>query len=86
MLAVHGGMSRLAGWGVLLLVAMAWGMLTGAFTWGVNRIARTQHVTGLRRRAVLWVTFEFARAHLPEISFPWNLLGYSASQISRSRR
>jgi apolipoprotein N-acyltransferase len=27
----------------------------------------------------LWVTFEFARAHLPEISFPWNLLGYPAS-------
>ena len=22
---------------------------------------------------------EFARAHLPEISFPWNLLGYSAA-------
>src|SRR6266446_166466 len=27
----------------------------------------------------LWVTFEFALAHLPEISFPWNLLGYPAS-------
>jgi apolipoprotein N-acyltransferase len=27
----------------------------------------------------LWVTFEFVRAHLPEISFPWNLLGYPAS-------
>jgi apolipoprotein N-acyltransferase len=25
------------------------------------------------------VTFEFARAHLPEISFPWNLLGYPAA-------
>jgi apolipoprotein N-acyltransferase len=27
----------------------------------------------------VWVAFEFARAHLPEISFPWNLLGYPAS-------
>jgi len=27
----------------------------------------------------LWVTFEFARAHMPEIGFPWNLLGYPAS-------
>jgi len=27
----------------------------------------------------VWVTSEFARAHLPEISFPWNLLGYSAA-------
>ncbi len=25
------------------------------------------------------MTFEFVRAHLPEISFPWNLLGYPAS-------
>jgi apolipoprotein N-acyltransferase len=25
------------------------------------------------------VTFEFVRAHLPEISFPWNLLGYPAA-------
>ena len=27
----------------------------------------------------MWVTFEFLRAHLPEIGFPWNLLGYPAS-------
>src|SRR4029077_5790341 len=27
----------------------------------------------------IWVTFEFVRAHLPEISFPWNLLGYPAA-------
>jgi len=79
-LAVHGGMSRLAGWGVLLLVAMAWGALTGAFTWGVNRIARTNVLLACAAAPFLWVTFEFARAHLPEISFPWNLLGYSATQ------
>ena len=29
--------------------------------------------------AFVWVTFEFLRAHLPEIGFPWNLLGYPAS-------
>jgi apolipoprotein N-acyltransferase len=27
----------------------------------------------------LWVVLEFIRAHLPIISFPWNLLGYAAS-------
>src|SRR5215467_139451 len=43
-LAVHGGMSPAAGWGVLLLIAMAWGVLTGGFAWGVNRIARTNVV------------------------------------------
>jgi len=30
-LAVHGGTSRLVGWGILLLIAMAWGVLTGGF-------------------------------------------------------
>jgi apolipoprotein N-acyltransferase len=79
-LAVHGGMSRLAGWSVLLLIAMAWGVLTGGFTWSVNRIARTNVVLACAAAPFLWVTFEFARAHLPEISFPWNLLGYSAAQ------
>jgi apolipoprotein N-acyltransferase len=79
-LSVHGGMSPAAGWGVLLLIAMAWGVLTGGFAWGVNRIARQNLVWGCAAAPFLWVTFEFARAHLPEISFPWNLLGYSAAQ------
>src|SRR5689334_13777823 len=79
-LAVHGGLSRLAGWGVLLLIAMAWGVLTGGFTLSVNRIARTNVALACVAAPFLWVTFEFARAHLPEISFPWNLLGYSAAQ------
>jgi apolipoprotein N-acyltransferase len=79
-LAVHGGMPKIAGWGVLLLIATAWGLLTGGFAWGVNRIARCSVTLACVAAPFLWVTFEFARAHLPEISFPWNLLGYSASQ------
>ena len=79
-LAAHGGMSLLAGWGVLLLIASVWGMLTGGFAWGVNRIARTNVDLACLAAPFLWVTFEFVRAHLPEISFPWNLLGYSAAQ------
>jgi apolipoprotein N-acyltransferase len=79
-LAVHGGMSLLAGWGVLLLIASVWGMLTGGFAWGVNRVARTNVALACVAAPFFWVTFEFVRAHLPEISFPWNLLGYSAAQ------
>jgi len=79
-LAVHGGMPRLAGWGVLLLIATVWGMLTGGFAWAVNRIARSNLALACLAAPFLWVTFEFVRAHLPEISFPWNLLGYSAGQ------
>jgi apolipoprotein N-acyltransferase len=60
-------------------MAIAWGILTGGVVWNV-------HLLSLRRIALAcigapfaWVTFEFARAHLPEISFPWNLLGYPAA-------
>jgi len=78
-LAVHGGLSVAGGWGVLLLIAVAWGILTGSFAWCVHRLSL--HSTGIAciGAPFLWVTFEFARAHLPEISFPWNLLGYPAS-------
>jgi apolipoprotein N-acyltransferase len=78
-LAVHGGTSRIVGWGILLLIAMVWGILTGAFTWTVNRIARRSVALACIAAPFVWVTSEFARAHLPEIGFPWNLLGYSAA-------
>jgi len=78
-LSVHGGMSRLASWGVLLLIAIAWGVLTGTFTWAVNRISRRSLPLACFAAPFVWVTMEFARAHLPEISFPWNLLGYSTA-------
>jgi len=78
-LAVHGGTSRLVGWGILLLIAMVWGILTGGFTWTVNRIACRSVALACLAAPFVWVTSEFARAHLPEIGFPWNLLGYSAA-------
>jgi apolipoprotein N-acyltransferase len=78
-LAVHGGLSRAGGWAVLLLIAAAWGILTGSFAWCVRRLSQKSVLLACAGAPFLWVTFEFARAHLPEISFPWNLLGYPAS-------
>lgn len=78
-LAVHGGLSVAGGWGILMLIAAVWGILTGTFAWAVQRLARRNVALGCLATPFLWVTFEFARAHLPEISFPWNLLGYPAS-------
>jgi apolipoprotein N-acyltransferase len=78
-LNAHGGLSIAGGWGVLLLIAMAWGILTGCFACGVHRLSRIGIALSCIGAPFLWVTFEFARAHLPEISFPWNLLGYPAS-------
>jgi apolipoprotein N-acyltransferase len=78
-LAVHGGLPPAGGWGVLLLIAGAWGILTGTFAWIVQRLSRRSIALACAGAPFVWVTFEFARAHLPEISFPWNLLGYPAS-------
>jgi apolipoprotein N-acyltransferase len=78
-LAVHGGLSAAGGWGVLILIAIVWGILTGAFAWAVHRLSRQSIQLACIGAPFLWVTFEFVRAHLPEISFPWNLLGYPAA-------
>ena len=78
-LSVHGGLPATGGWSVLLLIAAAWGVLVGSFTWIVHRISRRSIETACIAAPFVWVTFEFVRAHLPEISFPWNLLGYPSS-------
>ena len=78
-LEVHGGLSHLGGIGVLLLIALAWGVLTGLFAWCVNFISRRSIARACIAAPFLWVAFEFVRAHLPEIGFPWNLLGYPAA-------
>lgn len=78
-LAVHGGLSRAGGWGILLLIGAAWGLLTGCFAWLVHRVSRRNIVVACAGAPFIWVAFEFLRNHLPEIGFPWNLLGYPAS-------
>jgi apolipoprotein N-acyltransferase len=79
-LTVHGGLSVAGGWGVLLLIAMAWGILIGTFAWAVQRLARRSIGLACFGAPFIWITFEFVREHLPEISFPWNLLGYPAAE------
>jgi apolipoprotein N-acyltransferase len=78
-LSVHGGLSTAGGWGVLFLIAAAWGILTGTFAWIVHRLSSRGIAFACFGAPFVWVTFEFVRARLPEISFPWNLLGYPAS-------
>jgi apolipoprotein N-acyltransferase len=78
-LSVHGGLSVTGGWAVLLLIAAAWGVLIGAFALAVQGISRRRVALACIAAPFLWVTFEFIRAHLPEISFPWNLLGYGVA-------
>jgi apolipoprotein N-acyltransferase len=78
-LAVHGGLTEAGGWGILILIAAAWGVLTGSFAWCVHRLSRRSVAYACIGAPFLWVSFEFIRGHLPDISFPWNLLGYPAA-------
>ena len=78
-LALHGGMSRLAGWGVLTLIAMTLALSTAVFAWIINRISARSTTMACFAAPFVWVASEFLRARMPEISFPWNLLGYSAA-------
>lgn len=78
-LSVHGGMSVAAGWAVLLLIATIWGCSIGLFTWMVQRLSRQGIGPALFGAPFLWISTEVLRAYLPEISFPWGLLGYPAA-------
>jgi apolipoprotein N-acyltransferase len=78
-LSVHGGMSTAAGWAVLVLIATVWGCSIGLFTWMVQRLSQQGIGLALFGAPFLWISTEVLRAYLPEISFPWGLLGYPAA-------
>ena len=78
-LSVHGGMSAATGWGVLLLIASVWGLILGSFAWAVQWLSLRSEGLALLGAPFLWVYTEVVRAYLPEISFPWSLLGYPAA-------
>ncbi len=78
-LSVHGGMPAAAGWGVLLLIAAVWGASIGLFAWVVQRLGQRSITLALVGAPFLWISTEVLRAYLPEISFPWSLLGYPAA-------
>ena len=78
-LSVHGGMSTAAGWGVLLVIASVWGASVGIFAWIVKRLSQRSLALAMIGAPFLWISTEVFRTYLPEISFPWALLGYPAA-------
>jgi apolipoprotein N-acyltransferase len=78
-LSVHGDVPRVASWGLLLMVASLWGFACGAFAWLVNRLAQRSVVVACLGAPFIWVAAEFLHGRMPDIGFPWNLLGYSAA-------
>lgn len=75
----YGGGGAWTAAGILGLVALVAGMLTAAFSWGVALASRRSKLLACALAPFLWVALEFARANLPIIAFPWNLIGYAAS-------
>jgi apolipoprotein N-acyltransferase len=79
-LSIHGGMSAAAGWGVLLVIAAVWGLSTGAATWAIQRLSVRSYALALIAAPFLWISTEVYRTYLPEVSFPWSLLGYAPAE------
>src|SRR5260370_10077661 len=69
-LTAHGGLSVAGGWGVLLLIAMAWGILIGSFSGCRQPVSRQSIEFAFNVAPFILVTFEFVRPTLPDHSLP----------------
>src|SRR5579863_1099121 len=75
----YGDVPSLTAAGLVALIAIAGGIILAVFSLGVALASRRSAALACALAPCLWVTLEFARAHLPIIGFPWNLAGYAAS-------
>jgi apolipoprotein N-acyltransferase len=65
--------------GVMALMILAASPYFVAFTLCVTWMARRDKSLAVFASPFLWVALELARARMPDIAFPWNLLGYAAA-------
>jgi apolipoprotein N-acyltransferase len=76
----YGNVNFLLSVGILSLVGIAGGLLAALFSWAVAFVSRKgSSLAACLAAPFLWVAVEFLRGHLPIFAFPWNLLGYAAS-------
>jgi apolipoprotein N-acyltransferase len=74
----YGGIPWVVAVPVLLLMTWAMGLFWGVFSWARGRILeRWPAFPDIIAAPVLWVALEYGRANLPDIDFPWALLGSS---------
>lgn len=74
----YGGISWAVAVPVLLLMTWAMGLFWGIFCWARGRILRRwPGIPDVLVAPVVWVALEYGRANLPDIDFPWALLGSS---------
>jgi len=65
--------------GVMALMILAASPYFVAFTLCVTWIARRDKNLAVLAAPFLWVALELVRSRMPDIGFPWELLGYSAA-------
>ena len=65
--------------GVMALMILAASPYFVAFTLCLTWIARRDKNLAVFASPFLWVALELARSRMPDIAFPWELLGYSAA-------
>jgi len=75
----YGPLSVFAAGGVFMLVVLICATLHAAFAAGIAWLGRFGTARACLAAPFLWVSMEFALLHMPEIGFPWNLLGYAAA-------
>ena len=75
----YGNVGPFAAAGILALMTLAGALFPLAFAALVSRAGKRSLGAACVLAPFLWVTLEFARAHLPIIAFPWNLIGYATS-------
>jgi apolipoprotein N-acyltransferase len=65
--------------GVFALVVLVLSLFHAALALGVAWLARGGAARACLAAPFLWVAMEFGITHMPDIGFPWNLLGYVAA-------
>jgi apolipoprotein N-acyltransferase len=78
-LRVYGPVPKWEAAGLLLLLSLAASVFCAAFAALVAWLSNRSERLAMLAAPFLWVALEFLRTHLPDIGFPWNLLGYVAS-------
>jgi apolipoprotein N-acyltransferase len=75
----YGSVPPLAAAGILALMTLLGTVFPAVFAALVARMGKSNLGMACVFAPFLWVATEFARAEMPVIGFPWNLLGYAAS-------
>jgi apolipoprotein N-acyltransferase len=75
----YGPLPVTAAGGVFMLVVFASAVFHAAFAFGIAWLGRFGAGRACLAAPFLWVSMEFLLLRLPDIGFPWNLLGYAAA-------